>query len=128
VKIFLKYSFLLLILSLILILLSFIFFPHSSNDIIQPDIIWLIFSFVFTAEISLLIFLTGQTKDNKSQVFYTLTSISLKFLIELIIAMIWFLIAKKTSISYILLFFVLYLTFTTFSIFVILNTLKNKSL
>jgi hypothetical protein len=128
VKIFLKYSLFLLILSLILISFSFVFFPHSSNEIVQPDIIWLIFSFVVTTEVSLLIFLIGQTKDNKSQVFYTLTSISLKFLIELIIAMIWFLIAKKTSISYILLFFVLYLTFTTFSIFVILNTLKNKSL
>jgi hypothetical protein len=85
-------------------------------------------AFYTTAVITLFIFFRGQSKDNKSQTFYTLFAISLKFLIELIIALIWFLIAKKTSISFILLFFVLYLTFTIFSIFVILNTLKNKSL
>jgi hypothetical protein len=78
--------------------------------------------------ISLIIFLKGQKKEARSQPFYTLISITLKFLLELLIALFWFLIAKKTSISFLLMFFVLYLTFTLFSIFVILNTLKKKSL
>jgi hypothetical protein len=92
------------------------------------DIICLTLSFYLASIIPLTVFLTGQRKETKSQPYYTLAGITLKFLLELIIALIWFLIAKKTSISFILLFFVLYLTFTIFSIFVILNTLKNKSL
>jgi hypothetical protein len=83
-------------------------------------------SFCITAAISLIIFLAGRNKEKKSQGFFTLVSVTLKFLMELIIALIWFLIAKKTSILSVLLFFVLYLSFTTFSIIIILNTLKNK--
>jgi hypothetical protein len=76
----------------------------------------------------LAVFLKGQDAEIKSQPFFTLVSITFKFLIELVIALFWFLIAKKTALPFILLFFVLYLAFTIFSIFVILNTLKNKSL
>jgi len=92
------------------------------------DFVSLALSFYFTAMISLFIFLKGQKKDAGSQPLYTLFSVIIKFLMELIIALLWFLIAKKTSLSFILLFFVLYLTFSMFSIWVILNTLKNKSL
>ena len=124
----LQYSFHLLILSSLLTAAGFIFVTQLSIGLSLLDIALLTLSFYATVEISLLIFLRGQKKDAQSQAFYTLVSISFKFLVELIIALIWFLIAKKTSISSVLLFFVLYLTFTLFSIFVILNTLKNKSL
>jgi hypothetical protein len=105
-----------------------IFNSLFGSGIILGDLILLTLSFYATAVICLSVFLKGQVAEIKSQPFYTLVSITLKFLIELIIALIWFLIAKKTSLPFVLLFFVLYLTFTIFSIFVILNTLKNKSL
>jgi hypothetical protein len=92
------------------------------------DIICLTLSFSATSLVSIVIFFKGQTKDVKSQPFYTLFSISLKFLMVLVIALVWFIVAKKTSITYILLFFVLYLTFTMFLIYLILKTLKTKSL
>jgi len=92
------------------------------------NITWLAISFYLTNVLCLFIFFKGQQREIRKRPFYTMISTSLKFLIELIIAMAWFLIAKKTSISSILLFFVLYLTFTSFSIFMILKTLKNKSL
>jgi hypothetical protein len=96
---------------------------------IKPlDIVWLLLSFSFASFIAITIFFAGQTKEIKSQPVYTLAANTVKFLIELVIALIWFIVAKKTSLSYILLFFVLYLTFSMFSIWVILNTLKNKSL
>jgi hypothetical protein len=123
-----QYSLFLLILSLIIFGIGLILVSFYNAEILMSDLAWLTFSFYITVMISLFIFLRGQKKDSRNQAFYTFVSVSLKFLIELIIALIWFLIAKKTSISFILLFFVLYLTFTLFSIFVILNTLKNKTL
>lgn len=78
--------------------------------------------------ITIVIFLKGQTKEPDSQTLYSLVSVSLKFLMELLLALVWFFVAKKTSITSVLLFFVIYLTLTLFSIWVILNTLKNKSL
>jgi hypothetical protein len=118
----------LFILSLALILAGYILTYSVNIGISLVDIIWLTLSFYLTVIISLFFFFTGQKKETGSQASYTLFSITLKFLIELIIALFWFLIAKKTSLSSVLLFFVLYLTFTMFYIVMILNTLKNKTL
>ena len=123
-----KYSLYLLIISLLIVAGSQILNLFSNIGITFCNITWLTACFCFTNILCLYIFLKGQQKENKSQPFFTLVSTSLKFLIELIIALLWFIIAKKTSISFIILFFVLYLTFTSFSIFMILKTLKNKSL
>jgi drug/metabolite transporter (DMT)-like permease len=76
----------------------------------------------------LIVFFRGQHRDPASQTMHTLVAISLKFLADLIFAFLWFFISKKTGISSVVLFFVLYLTFTLFSITVILKTLKSKSL
>jgi hypothetical protein len=59
---------------------------------------------------------------------HTLLSVSFKFIIELILALIWFIVAKKTTFHSVLLFFVLYLAFTLISIWLILKTLKYRSL
>jgi len=78
--------------------------------------------------ITLIIFLRGQKKEPESQTLHSLVAISLKFLLELVLVLIWFIVAKKTSLPSVLIFFVIYLTLTLFSIWVILKTLKNKSL
>jgi hypothetical protein len=123
-----RYSLILLGVALYLagsgILLRILFGVVISNS----DAIILPLSFYMANAVCLFVFFAGQEKENKSQAFYTLISISLKFLIELIIALVWFLIAKKTSISFILLFFVLYLSFTLFFMLMLLKTLRNKSL
>jgi hypothetical protein len=49
-----------------------------------------------------------------------------KFLLELGLVAIWFIVIKKTSLQSVLVFFVIYLTLTLFSIFIIFKTLKNK--
>jgi hypothetical protein len=89
-----------------------------------------VLSLIFTIIniISLIIFFRGQSKDSESQALHSLVSVSLKFLLELVLALVWFIVAKKTSFPSVLLFFVLYLTFTLFLILVILKTLKHKSL
>ena len=78
--------------------------------------------------ITISIFFKGQTKETDSQTFHTLVALSLKFLLELIFALLWFIVAKKTSLESVLIFFVLYLALTLFSVFIILKILKNKSL
>jgi hypothetical protein len=42
--------------------------------------------------------------------------------------LLWFIVAKKTSLQSVLMFFVLYLTLTLFTLCVILKTLKHKVL
>jgi hypothetical protein len=92
------------------------------------DIAILFSVFSVIALITLVIFLRGQTKEPDSQALHSLVSVSLKFLLELVLALVWFIVAKKTSLPSVLIFFVIYLTLTLFSIWVILKTLKNKSL
>lgn len=124
----LKYFLLLILLPVILIPGGLILNLQVKTDIETVDLISLTFSFSITSLIVLIIFFKGQTKEKSGQPLYTLAAVTVKFLIEMVIALILFISAKKTSLSYILLFFVLYLTFSLFSIWVILNTLKNKSL
>ena len=92
------------------------------------DIVILSSSFSIIAFITLLIFFKGQPKEPDSQTLYILVAISLKFLFEIVFALIWFIVAKKTSLPSVLMFFVLYLTLTLFTIYVILKTLKSRAL
>ena len=100
-------------------------FSLGMNEI---AVISLVFSFAATTLLSLLVFIRGLSREPGGQAMHTIVSIGLKFLMELVIVLIWFVAAKKTSAEYILLFFVLYLAFTTFSLLVILKVLKDKSL
>jgi hypothetical protein len=46
----------------------------------------------------------------------------------MILALLWFIIFKKTSLASVFVFFVIYLTLTLFTLFVILKVLRNRSL
>lgn len=74
------------------------------------------------------IFFRGLNKPPDSQTMHSMVAIVIKFLMELVFAFTWFFLAKKTGLSSVLLFFVLYLTFTLFSVIIILKALKDKSL
>jgi hypothetical protein len=95
----------------------------SFNDIAINSVV---FALISTA--TLIIFFKGQAKEPMSQMFHSLAAVSSKLLLEMGFALIWFIVIKKTELELVLLFFVLYLTFTLFSVFIILKTLKNKSL
>jgi len=85
-------------------------------------------AFLIILIIILTIFFRGQTKEPDSQTMHSIVSVSLKFLLELVLALGWFIVAKKVSLISVLLFFILYLGFTLFSVWAILKTLKDKSL
>ncbi len=124
----LKYSGLLLILFLLACCTGIILKSKYNIDFTDSDLVLLSFSFLTSTQISLIIFFRGLRKENREQVLSTLLSISLKFLLELFIALIWFVLAKKTSQTMVILFFVLYLSFSMFLIITMLKTLKNKPL
>ena len=81
------------------------YFIHVDLDLSDIGILTVLFSFI--SLITIIVFLRGQAKEPDSQALHSLVSISLKFLMEMVLALIWFVIAKKTSLSSVLMFFVL---------------------
>jgi len=124
------YKYLLLLLFLDIVLLGAGFLLISTGIISVPfiKVVTLTVVFLVIISISLIIFFRGQSKNSSGQVVHTLVSVSLKFLLELVLALVWFLDVKKALLSSLIIFFVLYLSLTLFLIWVILKTLKTKSL
>jgi len=120
--------FLLAILEMTVLVVGFIITSGIESGLEYKEIILSSAGFTIIAFFALIIFFRGRHKELASQTMHTLVAISLKFLAELIFAFLWFFVGKKTGISSVVLFFVLYLTFTLFSVMVILKTLKSKSL
>lgn len=118
----------LIILEILILVAGFIVTSNSDTDLLFRGIFILSVSFAITTMLILVIFFRGQGKEPVAQTMHLLVSLSLKFLVELVIAFIWFFVAKKTGLSSVILFFVLYLAFTLFSVLVVLKTLKYKSL
>jgi hypothetical protein len=123
-----KYILLLLFLNVLLLSAGYFLVYVSGLKIQLGEIVVLSTSFSIIAAITILIFLRGQSKEPDSQTLHSMLSVSIKFLLEMVLALVWFIVAKKTSFTSVLIFFVLYLTLTLFSIWIILKTLKNKAL
>lgn len=107
---------------------GYLIVSNYTTELHFSEVAFLSLFFSFITLIVLIIFFRGQSKEPGSQTMHTLVAIGLKFLIELVLAVIWFIIAKKTGLPSVILFFVLYLAFTLISVFIMLKTLKNKSL
>jgi hypothetical protein len=125
---FKRYLFgLLILISFVLIagylLLAFININASFSELA-------ILTFCFSAIVLLILYVfhRGIKKEPEGQTMHLLAAISIKMLLEMALALLWFFVAKKTSVASLILFFVLYLAFSLFSITLMLNTLKNKSL
>jgi hypothetical protein len=100
---------------------------------VRPDIcvrteaVLLTMCFTVAALISLLIFFNGTASDVERSVLMTLIALSVKFLLSLIIALLFFVIFKNREAGSVILFFILYLAFTVFIILTFLNVLKRNS-
>ncbi len=123
-----KYILFLILLNILLNGTGYILGSTTNLKPLYTDILILSPVFSIIVLITLVIFLKGQLKEPESQTLYTLVAVSLKFLLELVLALVWFIVAKKTSLQSVLIFFVIYLTLTLFSLSIILKTLKNKAL
>lgn len=93
-----------------------------------PDLLVLSSAFTVITIVSILIFFKGSLKPPRKSFWYTLVSMGVKLLLEMVLIFLWFVIAKKSNVGLIFTFFVLYLAFTLFLILTILKTLNNKSL
>jgi hypothetical protein len=126
VKPLLKYSILLLLLGFLTVSAAFLInnifiIGFRTREVAIASSVFMIILFGVMA-----IFLRGQSKEPDSRVMHSLVAITIKFLLELIFVFFWFFVLKKSSLSSVILFFVLYLTFTLFLIIVILKTLKKR--
>jgi hypothetical protein len=126
--IFRKYSIGLLLLDLFILLAGYLLVTFMDVTLKFSDIAILTLCFSAVILLSLYIFSRGLKKETASQTMHLLVAVTLKMLLELVLALLWFFVAKKTFTSSLLLFFVLYLAFSLYSIFLMLNTLKHKSL
>lgn len=118
-----------------LILLSFLLFVAGYLSITTLNISLTLFDLsililcFFAINLAILfIFIRGLAKEPAGRTIYLIAAISVKMLMEMVLALSWFFLAKKNSASSLLLFFVLYLAFSLFSMYLMLNTLKNNSL
>ena len=123
-----KYFLPLLLFYVLLLSSGYLFVLVVNPKISLADIVILSTVFSLIALITITIFLKGQTKEPDKQTLYTLVAVSLKFLLEIVFALLWFILAKKTSLQSVLTFFVLYLALTLYTIWVIVKNLKNKAL
>lgn len=94
-------------------------FPAGITDILLG--IFLIISFIV-----LIIFFSGTNNEPERKVMKTGIALSLKTLLTLIFAGVLFVGFKKKNIDTVILFFILYLGFTLFLVFTLLNTLKKS--
>ena len=118
----------LLLIMLLAFFAGYLLVTLTASSLSLSEIILLSGSYFFITFISLIIFDRGQKKEAGSQTMHILAAISVKMLLEMVLALIWFFVLKKTSPSDLLLFFVLYLTFSLYSIIFMLKTLKSKSI
>jgi len=123
-----RYIYLLLLLIVFINGGAWLLNQFSAINIRLLDLLVLSLLFSAIAIITLFLFFKGQDRDPEPQTLFSLVSIGLKFLLEMILALLWFIVAKKISFESVLMFFVLYLTLTLFSVLIILKTLRNKSL
>lgn len=123
-----KYLLQLLLLYVLLLFGGYLFVSLANPGISLCEIVIVSTVFTVIALVTLIIFFRGQTKEPDSQTLHVLVAISLKFLMEIVFALIWLIVVKKTALTSVLTFFVLYLSLTLFTLWVILKALKNKAL
>jgi len=123
-----KYILILLLLNVILDSAGYFLVSAIQSDIAFIEIAFLSALFSIIIIITLVIFFRGQNKDPGSQTLYSLVAVGLKFLLEMVLALIWFIVSKNNSLQSVFIFFVIYLTLTLYSVGIILKTLKYKTL
>ena len=118
----------LLLLLISILVTGFLLTRFINISLSFTDIIAVSGGFTLITVLILIILLRGQNKPLESQTMYSMVAIVIKFFMELVFAFTWFFLGKKTGLYSVVLFFILYLTFTLFLVIVIQKTRKDKSL
>jgi Na+/glutamate symporter len=123
-----KYILQIIAFSAAVIAAGYIIIQITPSGLRFSDFLMLTVFFSVITMVSASVFLKGQGHEAARQTLHTVFSVSLKFLLELLLVLIWLIVLKKTGTPLVVLFFVLYLAFSSFLAFVMLKTLKNRSL
>ena len=95
-KIARRFTLPLLILYLVICAGGFLFSSLSGISFSFSDYVVLATLFLVINFLQLFIFFRGQSHDPESTTMHTLVSVSVKFLLEMVLALIWFIVIKKT--------------------------------
>lgn len=115
-----------IILSLSLLLSGLIvnnLFPGTAD---KSSLEILVVSFFILSAIVLTINFIGSRREAGVQTLYNFAAIGVKFVLAAIIALLYFEAFKKSGLNNILLFFILYLTFTVYLMVIIIKSLNNR--
>jgi len=118
---------LLLFFEIVILIISYLLISNITIDLKFSSILILSLIFTIITSAILIVFLSGRKKKPENQAVYTLSAIGIKFLSELLLAFFWFFVGKKSGLPDVLLFFVLYLAFTLFSILIISKEFERLS-
>ncbi len=122
-----KHYLLLLVMSLVLIMLIILLNRFQPSLYNPGSAVVLTGAFSLAAFASLLAFFNGFNSDTAKSVLFTLIALVIKTLLSLIIALLYLVVFKNDQTGSVILFFILYLTFTVYVIYTFTRVLKKKS-
>jgi len=117
-----------LLIGLTVIVSAYLAGRFTALDVNITDLAILTLCFTLISLVMIVIFIKGLSKEPENQTIYSLAALGVKIFLEMALALVWLIIAKKTGVVSVVLFFVLYLAISLYSIFFILKILKKKSL
>jgi len=122
-----KHYLLLLAFALLTLLLLTGINRFSSSLFPVENILLLTGGFTFIAVISLMIFFYGSEGNEEKSVFATMIALGVKMLLSFVMALLFFVVLKNKGTGSVILFFILYLSFTVFVILAFLRIIRRKS-
>ena len=117
-----------IILSLALMLAGMILLKFLPGIIDKGSLLILVPAFFILSMLIHTLNFLGLKRDPEERTLFTFGSIGVKFILSALIALLYFEAFKKTGLNNILLFFVLYLTFTVYLVLVVVKDLNARTI
>ncbi len=121
-----RYIWQLLVLASVLVILGILILPRIDVEISLALYLTIVASVAAINLIVYLIMFAGIGKNNKEGMLFMMGGIGVKFLLYLLFILLFWILTKNISKTFILTFFALYLIFTFFTAGHLLKLLKNK--
>jgi hypothetical protein len=122
----LRYIWQLLVLSAIIVLCGILLIQHTTLSISPGVYLAMVASVTVINLISYLVMAAGISKSDQDGMVELLAGIGLKFLLYLLVILVFWVVTKNLGIDFIVTFFTLYLVFTFFLAIHLYKLLKNK--
>jgi len=121
-----RYIWQLLVLASVLTISGILIMPHIGPGISIVNYLLALGCVTIVNLVAYLIMYAGIKRNNREGMVYLLGGIGVKFLLYLMVIMLFWIVTKNLSKAFILTFFALYLVFTFFTVAHLLKLLKNK--